>query len=298
MFKERRNEMKPAAPVNADTGSAGVFVDTHTSEHARHRLVFVHGAMDRSTSFSKVRARLREETTVAYDRRGYARSVDLGPAVEFHDHVRDLISVIDGQPAVLVGHSYGGNVCLAVAAHYPGLVTALVVYEAPMSWERWWPSNAGGSTIAVGLEHGPAAAAESFMRRIVGDAIWERLGDKTREERRAEGESLLFDLAGLRGKGCPYDVSRIACPTVIGYGESSLPHQIRSSTELHQRLLRSNPTAVVLRGLHGVGHGAHNAAPGAFVDLVNEALALADSSDSENASRTILRTIRLNDSSE
>ncbi len=265
--------MESVAPLAAP----GVFVDTNAKENSRHRLVFVHGAMDRSTSFAKVRARLRDETTVAYDRRGYARSVGLGPAVAFHDHVRDLISVVAGQPSVLVGHSYGGNVCLAAAAQFPDLVTGLVIYEAPMSWEPWWPTNAGGSTIAVGSQHGPAAAAESFMRRIVGDAVWERLGDLTREERRAEGESLLFDLAGLRGKGCPYDETRIVCPTVIGHGEQSLPHQIRSSTELHERLHRLHPTAVtILRGLPGVGHGAHSSAPDAFLDLVNEAIALID----------------------
>ena len=83
------------------------------------RIVFVHGAMDRSTSFAKVRARLSAYETVAYDRRGYARSLGAGPARSFTGHVDDLEAVVDGHPCVLVGHSYGGNLALALAELRP-----------------------------------------------------------------------------------------------------------------------------------------------------------------------------------
>ena len=63
-----------------------LFVDVRaasTGGGAASRIVFVHGAMDRSTSFAKVRNRLGDHETVAYDRRGYARSLEAGPAVSF-----------------------------------------------------------------------------------------------------------------------------------------------------------------------------------------------------------------------
>ena len=232
--------------------------------------------MDRSASFAKVRGLLSTHPTLAYDRRGYGKSVHLGPAASFVDHVDDLVTVLGGRRALLVGHSYGGNVCLRVAAEHPGLVHGLVIFEAPMSWEDWWPSTAGSSTIAIGDAHGPEAAAEGFMRRIVGDTAWEALNEQTKAARRAEGRALLVDLAGLRGRGRPYEPARIGCPAVIAYGGLSQAHQIRSSVELHSLLQHAGrSTPAVLRSIDDAGHGAHRSHAVDFAGLVNEALALA-----------------------
>ena len=38
------------------------------------------------------------------------------------------------------------------------------------------------------------------MRGMVGDAVWERLPERTRRERRSEGPALLADLATIRGE--------------------------------------------------------------------------------------------------
>ena len=251
---------------------SGLADPARTGRPAPERIVFIHGAMDRCTSFARVRSRFATSETVAYDRRGYAQSVGLGPAQTFQDHVSDLRAVVGNRRSVLVGHSYGGNVCLALAAEEPDLVEAMVVFEAPMSWEPWWPTTAGGSTIAVGEEHGPEAAAESFMRRIVGADVWEGLSDPTKAARRAEGHALLFDLTGLRGRGSPYDPLSVRVPTVVGHGELSLAHQIRSSVELHARLVNAPR---LLRALPGSRHGAHSANPAGLAALVIEAVDLA-----------------------
>jgi pimeloyl-ACP methyl ester carboxylesterase len=252
-------------------------------------LVFVHGAMDRSTSFARLRRCFPEYTTVAYDRRGYAKSLDLPAATSFAEHVNDLEAILEqhaaervagtsARAAVLVGHSYGGVVALAVAAKRPELVRALMVFEAPMPWTDWWPGSAGGSTIAAGAAGGPEAAAESFMRRIVGDDIWERLGDKTRADRRAEGSALLQDLGGLREGGCPYDVRHITCPVVVGHGERSQSHQQRCSQQLHADLVAAHPSSAarfVLSVVPEATHGAHSSAAPQFAELVRHAILLS-----------------------
>ncbi len=252
-------------------------------------LVFIHGAMDRSTSFARLRRCFPEFITVAYDRRGYAKSLDVPAATSFVEHVNDLEGILEQlaagvtgvggpNPAVLVGHSYGGVVALAVAAKRPKLVRALMVFEAPMPWTDWWPGNAGGSTIAAGAAGGPEAAAESFMRRIVGDEIWERLGDKTRAERRAEGSALLQDLGGLREGGSPYDVNRVLCPVVVGHGERSQPHQQKSSQQLHADLVAAHPALAaqfVLTVVPEATHGAHSSAAPQFAELVRHAISLS-----------------------
>jgi pimeloyl-ACP methyl ester carboxylesterase len=262
-----------------------LFVDTRVAhdpdgnqiETGNPRIVFVHGAMDRSTSFARLRRCFPDHTTVAYDRRGYARSLEVPSATAFPEHVVDLEAVVGIEPSVIVGHSYGGVVALALAATRPDLVKALMIFEAPMPWTDWWPGNAGGSTIAAGAAGGPEAAAESFMRRIVGDEIWERLGDKTRAERRAEGSALLQDLGGLRGGGCPYDVNQITCPVVVGHGEKSQSHQQKSSQILHANLVAAHPSLAprfVLTVVPGASHGAHSSAAPEFAELVRHAMAL------------------------
>ena len=47
-----------------------------------------------------------------YDRRGYARSRDVGGPFTMDAHVADLAALLDGRRAVVFGHSYGGNVAL------------------------------------------------------------------------------------------------------------------------------------------------------------------------------------------
>jgi pimeloyl-ACP methyl ester carboxylesterase len=275
----------------------GLFVDVRPAhdetgqpiENGNPPVVFVHGAMDRSTSFARLRRCFPEYTNVAYDRRGYAKPLEVPAATSFIEHVNDLETILEqlaaeppvdtgaAQAAVLVGHSYGGVVALAIAAKRPELVRALVVFEAPMPWTDWWPGHAGGSTIAAGLAGGPEAAAESFMRRIVGDDIWERLGDKTRAERRAEGSALLQDLGGLREGGCPYDVRGITCPVVVGHGEKSQAHQQKSSQQVHADLVAAHPALAsqfVLTVVPEATHGAHSSAAPQFAELVRHAISL------------------------
>lgn len=239
------------------------------------RVVLVHGAMDRARSFDKVRAALPASlTTIAYDRRGYAGSVDTVPPPDgFEIHVRDLLDVIGEQPAVVAGHSYGGDVALAAAEARPDLVQAIVAYESPMPWEPWWPdAQAGGGTLAIGRAHGPAVAAEAFMRRIVGDAVWERLPEATREARKAEGTALLVDLGGMRGRPRPFDPGRVRCPVVFAHGEESLPHHRKAAVE-GRASVTGAPTE--LHVLPGARHGAHTTHPEGFAGLVLRAVALA-----------------------
>ena len=109
--------MGAAAAVTSRTAS-GLAVTTRPAIEATPagpppRVVMVHGAMDRATSFGRVGLRLRDAEVVTYDRRGYAGSWPLGPTPDFAHQVHDLVEVLDGRPAVVVGHSYGGNVVLA-----------------------------------------------------------------------------------------------------------------------------------------------------------------------------------------
>lgn len=198
-------------------------------------IVLVHGSMDRSAGLLKLSRRLDSSFEVLrYDRRGYGRSVDSNGPYEMADQVADLAALLTEQSAserdtVVFGHSFGGNVALAVADRCPELVTAVAVYEAPMSWLDWWPGNsAGGTALSLG---NPADAAEAFLRRLMGDAGWERLSKSKQETRRAEGSAMVGELADLR-KQAPWSPDRILVPVLAMYGEDAKPHHQRAMDTL------------------------------------------------------------------
>jgi 3-oxoadipate enol-lactonase len=59
------------------------------------------------------------------------------PATGSFSHAEDLTEALQGEPAALVGASYGGWVCLQVAAARPELVSELVLLGAPLPDHDW-----------------------------------------------------------------------------------------------------------------------------------------------------------------
>ena len=248
------------------TAPDGLWVDEHAGDDPL--VVLVHGSMDRSASWARVLRKLRGRHVVRYDRRGYGRSRDAGQPADLHGHADDLLAVVDGRPAVLVGHSLGGAVVLTAAAREPSLVPAAVVFEAPLSWRSWWPADsAGGSALAGGGESSPADAAEAFLRRMIGDERWEGLPAKTRADRRAEGPALVAELVATRTGPAPYDPADLRLPVVVGRGSESSAHLRRAAEQLAGEL----PDAELVE-IDGAGHGAHLSHAGAFAGLVDRAL--------------------------
>jgi pimeloyl-ACP methyl ester carboxylesterase len=237
-------------------------LDAHESGVADGPLVaLVHGALDRGTGMTKLARRLdRRARVLRFDRRGYGRSRPHPGPFTMAANADDLVTLLAGRPAVLVGHSLGSHVVLRVAAHHPELVLGVVAYEPPLSWEPWWPGSTGGSFEMGAID--PADAAEGFMRRMAGDQTWERLPESTRSARRAEGGAFVDELRDLR-TGPPWEPERVTCRVVVGYGGASREHHITGSQSVAARLVGGRAVE-----LEGCGHGAHLAAPDAFVDLL------------------------------
>jgi pimeloyl-ACP methyl ester carboxylesterase len=200
-------------------------------------VVVVHGSMDRSAGLLRLSRRLDDEHRVLrYDRRGYGRSAAVGPPWTVDANVDDLEALLTDEalgPAIVFGHSFGGNVALGLAARRPDLVRAVVVYETPLSWLDWWPGNSAGAAAMAADD--PGDAAEAFMRRLVGDAVWERLSASKQAERRAEGAAMVGELADLR-RGAPWDGSRIGVPVLALCGEHARPHHRRAMDGLAQMI--------------------------------------------------------------
>jgi pimeloyl-ACP methyl ester carboxylesterase len=240
-------------------------------------VALVHGAMDRSGGMLRARRILQSSCRVLrYDRRGYARSLPAGPPTSFDQQVDDLADLLDGRPAVLAGHSFGGVVCLALAERRPDLVRSVLAFEAPKMWAPWWPGGTpGGRAIGIAgdQEDGRAEeAAEWFLRRMIGDEMWDRLPASMRAERRAEGATLVAELRSVRPpQPAPFDPTAITVPVVAAFGTETKPHHMRATEELARTVPHGE-----LRVIEGATHGAHLTHPAEFADLVRRALELAD----------------------
>jgi pimeloyl-ACP methyl ester carboxylesterase len=233
-------------------------------------VVFVHGSLDRASSFARVLRRLPDLHTLAYDRRGYDRS-RLSPVHDSIDgHVDDLLAVVDGRPAVVVGHSYGGVVALGAALSEAGKgsILSLAAYEPPLPWLGFRRRVPLADRVTRDADEDAAEAAERFFRRMVGDGAWDRLPDEVKAERRADGPALVAELGAIRLETPPFDPTDLAVPAVFGRGGASLPHHRDAVAWLVSHVRDS-----VMIEIPGAAHGAHLTHPDAFADLARTAFA-------------------------
>jgi pimeloyl-ACP methyl ester carboxylesterase len=248
-------------------------------------VVLVHGSLDRAGSFARVTRRLRDLHTVAYDRHGYHRSRSDLPAHDSLDaHIDDLLAVVDGRPAVVVGHSYGGTLALGAALRPDGAhLLAVAAYEPPLPWLGDWATRGGTRTgrAPAPADDDPALVAERFFRRMVGDTAWDRLPEATKAARRADGAALAAELAAIRTDEPPFDIPSLAVPAVFGRGTASLPHHRAAVGWLVEHVPGSD-----LVEIDGAGHGAHLTHPDAFASFVRAAVARTPDRRSGPAPRT------------
>jgi pimeloyl-ACP methyl ester carboxylesterase len=234
------------------------------------RVVLVHGSMDRASGMWAVARRLQGDLRViTYDRRGYAQSRPVGGPFDLATHVVDLVDLLDGRPAAVFGHSLGGDIALAAAEHRPDLVPAVGAYEPPMPWEPWWPvANAGRVAMESNVRDGAGAAAETFMRRMVGDESWERLPAGTKAERRADGPALVGEFQDVR-RHPPYDAAEIRVPVLLARGEDGGAQHVRAAEVLAERFGAPGRTASFeMVVVPGARHGVHFQDPDACAALV------------------------------
>jgi pimeloyl-ACP methyl ester carboxylesterase len=225
-------------------------------------IVLVHGTVDRGASFIRAQKRLAGRRVVRYDRRGYARSRSLDASRGLEAHVEDLLAVVGEGPAIVVGHSFGGLVALAAAAAEAARerrsIVAVGSFESPMAWADWWPFR---GDFPDEVDRG--ALAEGFMRSIVGDDVWDELPERSKRDRRAEGDAVFAEVRSVRRGEAPLDFAAVQVPVVVGYGTSSPEHLQRAALDLIELLPHAR-----LHAIEGAAHDAHVTHPAEFAELV------------------------------
>ena len=249
----------------------GLYIDDLASDAGPDApfVVLVHGSMDRHTGFARVRGRLMETChVVSYDRRGYAGSRHAEPpARHMSDHVDDLEAVVAERPCTLAGHSYGGDVVLSLAQRRPDLVRSALVYEPPLAWLDWWPYH--GTQPPQYRDLTAEEAAESFVRRMIGDERYEQLPPLVREDVVKDGDALVAELTAIRLDPAPFEPSEITVPVLVVCGTASGEHQQRAAAYLAEALPSGS-----LHAVSEAPHGGHQSHPAEFARLILAAVAL------------------------
>lgn len=138
-----------------------------------------------------------------------------------------------GEPAHLVGHSYGGLMALKVALAAPDLVRSLALYE-PVAFgvlDSWADAEAlddlGRDRAGIGGPEG-AEALEGFLHRFVdywgGPGGWGALRPATRDDFRRVGWKLYQEVHSLlRDRTGQAAYASLTVPMLLLSGEHSPP---------------------------------------------------------------------------
>lgn len=230
------------------------------------RLLLVHGsAADHTTwSIQLASAPLRERfTLLAYDRRADA------PTIEAHADDAAALLAADPQPALVVGSSFGAVIALDLVRRYPARCAGAILIEPPMGATDDAPAAPQAFLAAYdqrAAEQGGPAAAELFLRTVLGDAAFARMPRAYQERAKHKWREIRADSGALIAYRPRYaELVRVETPVLLLGGERSAAY-FRPTLEALQRALPHARLEIV----PGAGHMLHAEAHRRFAELVLE----------------------------
>jgi len=232
-------------------------------------LLLLHGIGSSATAWSKQIERLGADfTCLAPDLPGYGESPDAaGPGLDAI--VAAVAEVLDGQPAHVLGVSFGALTALALARGQPGLVTSLVLADAtlgrahvpPEERQRWLRNREG---LANDLATRSVERAGEIAGRHATAAVIEEIALHMRRARPSGYMAVARAIAETDAR--PW-LGGIGQPTLLLCGEDDRVTGMDVSQTLRDQL--PNASLVVIPG---AGHAPHIEQADRFADAVREFL--------------------------
>jgi pimeloyl-ACP methyl ester carboxylesterase len=183
------------------------------------RILLIHGsAADHTTWSIQLASSLRERfTLIAYDRRA-AETVE--------ESADDAVSLLadDPSPALIVGSSFGAVIALDVIRR-ASVAAGAVLIEPPMGPTDDVPAAPAAFLAAYDqrlAEQGGPAAAELFLRTVLGDAAYERMPRAFQERSKSKHVEIRADSAALIAYRPRYaELAHVKTPVLLLGGERS-----------------------------------------------------------------------------
>jgi pimeloyl-ACP methyl ester carboxylesterase len=258
------------------------------------RVLFIHGGAADRTTWSIQLATLRERfSMIAYDRRGGDVSVEehAADAAELLSWRRspdevEVRSTLDGavpgatrqdlcaeqvgrEPGrtLVVGSSFGAVIALELIRTRPALAAGAVLIEPPLAAaedQLALPAAFLAEYDRRVAELGGPAAAEMFLRLVLGDATYDAIPEVFQERSKSKWAEIRADTAALIAYRPRYGELRdVTTPTLLLGGERSLLF-FRATLEA----LRAALPAARMEIVPGAGHMLHAEAHRRFAELV------------------------------
>lgn len=244
-------------------------------------LVLLHGGSARWQSALPLLPELSQQWQVyAPDLRGHGRSGRVPGFYRLTDYTADIVAFLQQvvkYPAVLFGHSLGGEIAILIAAGYPELVRGLIIGDAPFDlanmrstnkrnrerllyWREWAGPDHSTEEIAEALKDTPIAVEgkpDPVAARILfgEEHTWFQWMAENLQHNDPDMLTAVLEFDHMH-EG--YDYQRlfplITCPTLILQGNPVYGGTL--TDEEIEQALRLLPSATVAR-MKTVGHPLH-----------------------------------------
>jgi pimeloyl-ACP methyl ester carboxylesterase len=212
----------------------------------------------------------------APDLRGFGRSDRIPGAYQISDYTSDIVAFLRGGvdgDTVLVGHSLGAVVAVAVAAEVPDLVRALILEEPPISifhdqparesrayesYRRMRDISLDGPSLEEAME-----ALTPLMPSI--DAVELRSRAMALVQRDPEVLTFVLEDRAKEGLSLDQSLSAITCPVLLLQGNAALGSALDDQRAAWMISLLEDCTHVAIPD---AGHFIHQTLPVDFSRLV------------------------------
>ena len=223
------------------------------------RVVCLHGVTSHGRHFAKLAETLPDCHVLAPDLLGHGSS-PYEPPWDLETHVNATIETVGAEPAVLIGHSFGGRIAFELAARAPKLAPKLVLLDPAIhvlpEIALFAAENARKDRAYVSFDEGidrrydesqlSRAPRELVEEELRGHLVWH---DEGGYRYRYSQSAVVAAYGEMASQPPPFE--RVRIPTLLVLGESSyLPYD--HLLDVHGEALSDLLEVVVVPGGHTV----------------------------------------------
>ena len=195
-------------------------------------ILALHGLASSANWYERLATRLcRNHSIVAPDQRGHGQTSQAASGYDWQTLAGDAIRVLDHlglEKAVVLGHSWGGNVAINVAARFPERVSKLVMIDGGFldghllpnaSWEvfqnRYAPRNVSGTQheFLDRISQQLGDCWDDDLERIVLTMVYEDEEGQVQDILRPPNHAQVLE--AMWGEPPSVTLPNILCPTLI-----------------------------------------------------------------------------------